>query len=98
MVHRNIHRTVLIRLVLALLVLSLVLGAIVFYLEMKKGDALMLDLALTESGSFTEHLGQDDLTHLALLKQKADDFLKSGFISVRAVSYTHLRAHETRHD
>jgi HD-GYP domain-containing protein (c-di-GMP phosphodiesterase class II) len=91
MVHRNIHRTVLIRLVLAWLILSLVLGAIVFYLEMKKGDALMLDLALTESGSFTEHLGQDDLTHLALLKQKADDFLKSGFISVRVYDATQSR-------
>jgi len=88
MVHKNIHRTVLIRLVLAWLILSLVLGAIVFYLEMEKGDALMLDLAITESRSFTEHLGQDDLTHLAQLKQKADDFLKSGFISVRVYDTT----------
>jgi HD-GYP domain-containing protein (c-di-GMP phosphodiesterase class II) len=46
MMHRNIHRTVLIRLVLAWLILSLVLGAIVFYLEMKKSDALMLELAM----------------------------------------------------
>ena len=88
MVHKNIHRTVLIRLVLAWLILSLVLGALVFYLEMEKGDALMLDLALTESRAFTEHLGQDDLIHLAQLKQKADDFLKSGFISVRVYDTT----------
>lgn len=91
MVHGNIHRTILIRVVLAWLTLSLVLGAIVFYLEMKKSDALMLHLAITESRSFTEHLGQDDLTHLTLLKQKADDFLKSDFISVRVYDKTQTK-------
>ncbi len=88
MVHKNIHRTVLIRLDLAWLILSLALGALVFYLEMEKSDALVLDLSLPESRSFTEHLGQDDLIHLAQLKQKADDFLKSGFISVRVYDTT----------
>lgn len=46
MMHKNIHRTVLIRLVLAWLVLSLVLGAIVYFLEAEKGDALMFELAM----------------------------------------------------
>lgn len=83
MVHKNIHRTVLIRLISAWLILSLALGAIVFYLEMKKADELMLNLALTESTSFMDHMRRKEITHLEVLKQKAYDFLKSGFISVR---------------
>lgn len=88
MVHKNIHRTVLIRLVLAWLILSLALGAIVFYLEMEKGDALMLELAMTESRSFTDHMNQESIAHLEVLKQKAEDFLKSDFISVRVYDTT----------
>ena len=83
MAHKNIHRTVLTRLAFAWLLLSLVLGAIVFYLEMGKADTLMLELAMTESRSFTDHMDQEDIAHLEMLKQKANDFLKSGFISVR---------------
>ena len=83
MAHNNIHRTVLIRLALAWFLLSLVLGAIVFYLEMGKADTLMLELTMTESRSFTDHMDQEDIAHLEVLKQKANDFLKSGFISVR---------------
>ena len=88
MAHGNIHRTVLIRLVLAWLTLSLVLGAIAFYLEMEKTDRLMLDMAITEARSFTDHMNQEDIAHLEVLKQKAEDFLKSDFISVRVYDKT----------
>ena len=88
MVHGNIHRTVLIRLVLAWLTLSLVLGAIVFYLEMEKTDALMLHLAITEARSFTDHMNREDIVHLEVLKRKAENFLKSDFISVRVYDKT----------
>lgn len=82
-VHKNIHRAVFIRLVLAWLTLSLALGAIAFYLEMEKADALMLDLATTESRSFTDHMDEEDITHLEALRKKTEDFLKSEFISAR---------------
>lgn len=44
--HKDIHRTVLKCLFLAWLILSLVLGAIVYFVEAGKGDALMLELAM----------------------------------------------------
>ena len=86
MVHKNIHRTVLIRLALVWVTLSLALGVIVFYLEMKKVDALMLDLATTESRSFTDHVDRidpRDPSHLDALRHRAAEFLKHDFISVR---------------
>jgi HD-GYP domain-containing protein (c-di-GMP phosphodiesterase class II) len=44
--YRSIHRTVLVRLALAWLILSVVLGAIVFYLEIEKGNALILTVVV----------------------------------------------------
>ena len=91
MVYKNIHRTVLIRLVSAWLILSSALGAVVLYLEMEKADALMLELAITESRSFRDHVRQidgRDPSHLELLRQRAAEFLKSDFISVRVYDKT----------
>ncbi len=79
----HLHRTVLIRLFAAWIVLSIALGAVVFYLEMGKVDALMLDLATSESRALTEHMLPEDLNHLEALKNKARDLLQTGFISVR---------------
>lgn len=66
----------------------MVLGAIVLYLEMEKADALMLHLAATDAKSFTDHMNREDIVHLEVLKQKAEDFLKSDFISVRVYDKT----------
>lgn len=91
MTYKSIHRTVLARLALVWLVLSLVLGAIVFRLEMNRADALMLDLAAAESRSFTDHVRRidpRDPSHLEALRQRAAEFLKSDFISVRIYDAT----------
>jgi len=89
--YKSIHRTVASRLALVWLVLSVALGAVVFRLEMDRADALMLDLAAAESRSFTDHVRRidpRDLSHLEALRQKAAEFLKSDFISVRIYDAT----------
>ena len=78
--HGNIHRTVLSRLLFAWVVLSVALGAIVLYAELKKADALLHRMALTEAESFVQHIGDGDTGHVDTLHRNAYEFLlKSAF-------------------
>jgi HD-GYP domain-containing protein (c-di-GMP phosphodiesterase class II) len=83
--NNNIHKTVLQRLALAWVALSILLGGIVFYLETESTDDHILNLAVQESESFTSEnlhrLNQPD-PDLSGLRQKTTEFLKSHFIIV----------------
>ncbi len=67
----NIRKHVFKRLFIGWLLLSLAIGSVVFYLEMKKVDKLVMGLALEESGFFTSALDRSSVKELGSLKQKA---------------------------
>jgi len=48
----HVHRKLIIRLLLAWILLSILIGAAVFFLEMRKIDAYVVALALEESRDF----------------------------------------------
>lgn len=82
----NIHKKVLIRLLLGWLVFSVLIGGVVFYWEMEKVDDHVLELATREANSFTsetlKHFNLLDQAHPELLqeiKAKADAFLTNHF-------------------
>lgn len=77
---QNIHKKIVIRLLLGWLSLSLVIGGAVFYLEMEKVDKLVLGLAVKESQPFTVEFDRASASQVETLKQKADEFLKGHFI------------------
>ena len=77
---QNIHKKIIKRLLLGWLLLSLVIGGAVFYLEMIKVDKQMLAMAVDESRSFTVELDQASVSQMETLKQKAGEFLKGHFI------------------
>ena len=82
---RIIHKRVIQRLLIAWAALSIVIGGVVFYLELRKAEDLVLRLAIEESESFTAR----NLYHFnrpgadPLLRQKAEEFLKRHFILIR---------------
>lgn len=83
---RHLHRTVLARLALVWVALSLVLGTGAFFQEMRETDALMLRIATERSKDFIEHAGRvefADTAHLEALRRSAEETLKYGFASVR---------------
>lgn len=79
---QNTHKTVFRRLLLSWLVLSLLIGGIVFYLEMEKVDDFVLDLAVKESRTFTADFDPADPAQLAKLKQQSAELIKSHFVVV----------------
>ena len=83
--NQNIHNIVVRRLALAWIILSIVLGGIVFYLETESTDDRILNLAVMETKSFTSEnlyrLNQPD-PDLSGLRQKTAEFLKSHFVIV----------------
>jgi HD-GYP domain-containing protein (c-di-GMP phosphodiesterase class II) len=82
----HLHRTVLRRLAVVCVTLSLVLGSGAVYLEMRQADALMLERAHAGSKAFVEHVGRGDVNaaeHLEALRRSAAATLKAGFASVR---------------
>lgn len=83
--NNNIHNLVVRRLALAWIILSIVLGGIVFYLETESTDDRILNLAVMETESFTSEnlyrLNQPD-PDLSGLRQKTAEFLKSHFVIV----------------
>lgn len=83
--NKNIHNIVVRRLALAWIILSIVLGGIVFYLETESTDDRILNLAVMETESFTSEnlyrLNQPD-PDLSGLRQKTTEFLKSHFVIV----------------
>jgi HD-GYP domain-containing protein (c-di-GMP phosphodiesterase class II) len=79
---QNIHKTVFKRLFLGWVLLSLIIGGAVYYLELKKVDKLVLGLAMAESRFFTVELDRNSASRMDILKQKADQFLKRHFIVI----------------
>ena len=84
-INKNIHTIVVRRLALAWVILSIVLGIGVAYLETESADDRILSLAIQETESFTSEnlsrLNQPD-PDLSGLRQKTAEFLKSHFIIV----------------
>jgi HD-GYP domain-containing protein (c-di-GMP phosphodiesterase class II) len=81
----NIHKTVLWRLFVSWIALSLVIGGVDFYVEMEAADDTIMDLAVKESTSFTSdnlHRLNQSRADLGELREKAADFLQNNFIVV----------------
>ena len=84
MIH-NIHKTVIKRLFVSWVLLSLSVGSLTLYLEMEAADDAIVALAVHESESFTgENLHRINQAgaDLSALREKATDFLKSHFVIV----------------
>lgn len=88
MKRNDIHRKLATRLLLVGVVLSIVIGGVVFYLELKKAEETVLRLALVESANFTA----DSLSRLnrpgagsgdIALGRQAEAFLKRHFIAIK---------------
>lgn len=79
---QTIHWDIIKRLLLGWVLLSLLIGSAVFYIELKKMDQLVLGLAVEESRFFTDELDRNSASRMELLKQKADQFLKKHFIVI----------------
>jgi HD-GYP domain-containing protein (c-di-GMP phosphodiesterase class II) len=78
--NQNIHLLVAKRLFLGWLLLTVVIGGAVFYLETEKVDELVLDLAVKESKNFTVEFKRSNAAQMELLRQRAEEFLKGHFI------------------
>lgn len=76
----NIHKKIVKRLLLGWISLSMIIGGVVFYLEMKKVDQRVLDLAVKESRPFTVEFDRASAGQEEMLKQRAAEFLKGHFI------------------
>lgn len=87
MKRNDIRRKAVERLLVAWAALSVVIGAVVFYLETRKAEALVLQLALEESRSFTahslDHLNRPGAGHDLALRRMAEEFLERHFILVK---------------
>lgn len=77
---KNIYKKIIYRLSLGWLLLSVLIGGTVFYLEMGKVDKQVLKLALEESYSFTVEFDPASVGQIKNLQQKAREFLKGHFI------------------
>ncbi len=81
----DIHKRVLVRLVVAWVVMSTVIGTLVYYSESEKVDDFVLNLALLESRGLTDEnlqlLNRPEVER-DVLRPKLDEFLKSHFIIV----------------
>ncbi len=78
---RNIHKLIITRLITGWILLSLILGGIVYYVELQKVGKFVFDLATVESRLFTATLDRARRMDNTL-KDKADEFLKRHFIFV----------------
>lgn len=79
---QHTHRTVFKRLLSGWLILSLLIGGIVFYLEMEKVDDFVLELAVKESQPFTANFDPTDPAQLAKLKRQSSELIQSHFVIV----------------
>ena len=79
----NVGRTVVTRVVLAWAALSLLAGAVVFYVEWGRVNRMVLALATNETKRFTEHIDAIGPEHIEALEQRAKEFIQGDFISLR---------------
>ena len=93
----NIHKLVVTRLIIGWMLLSVMLGGIVYYLELQKVGKFVFDLATVESRLFTATF--DRTSRKEELKKRADDFLKRHFIVIELYdAQKNLILHEARPD
>ena len=79
---QNIHKKIVKRLSIGWVLLSLIVGGAVAYLEIKKVDKLVLGLAVNESRLLTDELDRSSASHIDILKSRVDEFLKGHFIAI----------------
>ncbi len=84
----HVHRKLIIRLLLAWILLSILIGAAVFFLEMRKIDAYVVSLASEESRDFerdhSKFLDNPDKLHLERLREETRQHIKDEhFIAVK---------------
>lgn len=75
-----LHRLVAKRLFIAWVTLSLLVGGIYAYFEMRKVDQLAVDLAMSASESLREHLGEVGASHRASLKAALEPLLGENYV------------------
>lgn len=82
----SIHKRVILRLLIAWLALSVVIGAAVSYFEIRKAEALVLQLAIAESRTFAAsnlyHFNRPGEAHEVALRRQAELLLKQQFILI----------------
>ena len=84
----HIHRKLIIRLLLVWILLSILIGAAVFFLEMRKIDAYVVALASEESRDFerdhSKFLNNPDQLHLERLRKETREHIKDEhFIAIK---------------
>lgn len=82
----NIHFTVIKRLFFGWLVLSVVIGGVVFFLKTERIDVQVRNLALRESATLTasylDYFAQPDMRHLDALRQRAEEHIRRHFVVI----------------
>lgn len=93
-VTRTIHRKLIARLVLGWLLLSVLMGTVVYFVETGKVDDFVVNLAVEESGSFlhdtVDYLNSPDPAHHALLRKRGEEHISHGHFIALAL-YTRDR-------
>ncbi len=83
MANKNIHKIVLLRLVLAWFFLSITIGGVVLYVETEKIDQIVLDLALRESADLVDEsptsISNASPEYIAVLQTKTAELIKNHF-------------------
>ncbi|MEW6353473.1 MAG: HD domain-containing phosphohydrolase [Pseudomonadota bacterium] len=79
LIGKGVHKTVFRRLLLGWLLLSVLLGGVVFYIEMEKVDSFVVRLALSESAAALGDLRSIDFSQAELLQQKVDELVDRHF-------------------
>ncbi len=96
---RNIHKLVIARLIIGWVLLSVMLGGIVYYIELQKVGKFVFDLAAVESRLFTGTVDRDSANRKDELKKRADEFLKRHFVVIELYdAQKNLILHESRPD
>lgn len=82
----SIHKRVILRLLIAWLALSVTIGATVSYFEIRKAEALVLQLAITESRIFAAsnlyHFNRPGEAHEVVLRRQAEQLIRQQFILI----------------
>lgn len=86
--NQHVNRQLIVRLLLAWIVLSVLIGSLVFFMETRKIDAYVVALALTESRNFEKghrnFLEKPDRRHLEQLREESRKHIEDGhFIAVK---------------
>ena len=79
----HVNRTVITRVIVAWAALSLLAGAVGFYVEFERVNRSVFKLTVNESKRYTEHIDAVGPEHVGVLEKQAREFLKGDFISLR---------------